>query len=405
MSRGSGNLLNRERAALFATAFTNGPADLIDFLIPLWAGIALGAEASEVGFLVAAELIVSVLVRPVAGWLADTRERRSLAGVGAVTYGLSCFGYAIADSMAIAYAAAVLGGVGGALLWVSLRAIISERLDSDSGVFARMMSWQETGAWVAFVAGLLLLAQTDLFMPVFLACGVACVIGAIALFMSPPRAIVNANSGREAIALSGARSRAVALRLRPMLITVVITALAESAVGILLLLHLQRGLGLGVIQIAYVFLPGAVAMGVLPPILHKVVLRIGRRLAMIAASVLSGVFALSLAWAPNPVVIAGLWILCGVAWAVLMPIEQSVITEAVREQVGRAMGIYTAAVLVGAAIGAFAAGLLYEFSSWQSACLIAGAVILSGAILGPWAIRRLGVQNTPTEQPTTTSNP
>ncbi|GAA1345006.1 MFS transporter [Arthrobacter roseus] len=145
-------------------------------------------------------------------------------------------------------------------------------------------------------------------------------------------------------------------------------------------------------------------MGVLPPFLHKAVLRIGRRQAMIAASVFSGVFALSLALAPNPVVIAGLWILCGVAWAVLMPIEQSVITEAAPEQVGGAMGIYTAAGLVGAAIGAFAAGLLYEFSSWQAACLIAGAIILSGAILGPWAIRRLGVQNIPTEQPATIPN-
>ncbi len=397
-------MLNRERAALLATAFTNGPAELIDFLIPLWAGIALGAEASQVGFLVAAELIVSVLARPIAGWLADIRERRSLAGIGAIIYGLSCFGYAIADSMAIAYAAAALGGVGGALLWVSLRAIISERLHVDSGVFARMMSVQETGAWVAFVVGLLLLAQTDLFATVFLACGVACVIGAIALFSSPSRA-VNAGSDPEATELSGQRSRAVALRLRPMLITVVITALAESAVAILLLLHLQRGFGLGVIQTAYVFLPGAIAMGVLPPFLHKVVLRIGRRQAMVAASVFSGLFALSLAWAPNPVVIAGLWILCGVAWAVLMPIEQSVITEAAPEQVGRAMGIYTAAGLVGAAIGAFAAGLLYEFSSWQAACLVAGAIILSGAFLGPWAVRRLGVENFPTEHPATIPTP
>lgn len=194
-------------------------------------------------------------------------------------------------------------------------------------------------------------------------------------------------------------------RLRPMLITVVITALAESAVGILLLLHLQRGFGLGVIQTAYVFLPGAIAMGVLPPLLHKVVMWIGRRRAMIAGSLFSAVFALSLSWAPHPIVIAGLWILCGVAWAVLLPIEQAAVTEAARGHVGRAMGIYTAAGLVGAAIGAFAAGLLYEFSSWQTACLAAGAIILSGALLGPWAIGRLGVANTPSQQPTTIPEP
>lgn len=405
MSRGIRNLRSREGAALLAGGFTNGPAELIDFLIPLWAGIALGVGASQVGFLVAAELIVSVLARPVAGWLADIRERRTLAGIGAVLYGLSCGGYAIADSMAIAYLAAILGGVGGALLWVSLRAVISERLSTDSSVFARLMSAQETGMWVAFVAGLLLLAQTDLFPPVFLACGAACLVGAVVLFASPAMSIEAASAARAAVGLTGSSSRAVAMKLRPMLITVVMTALAESSVGILLLLHLQRGFNLGVIQTAYVFLPGAIAMGVLPPLLHKLVLRVGRRRAVIAASVFSGIFAVSLAWAPGPAVIAALWILCGAAWAMLMPIEQAVIAEAAPGQVGRAMGIYTSAGLIGAAIGAFAAGLLYEFSSWQAACLISGLIILSGAALGPWAIRRLGVQDIPTEQPATIPRP
>ena len=77
------NVLRRERSALLAAGLTNGPAELIDFLIPLWAGIALGADASQVGLLIAAELLVSVLVRPLAGRLADSRERRTLAGVGA----------------------------------------------------------------------------------------------------------------------------------------------------------------------------------------------------------------------------------------------------------------------------------------------------------------------------------
>lgn len=140
MSQEIRNLRSREGAALLAGGFTNGPAELIDFLIPLWAGITLDVGASQIGFLVAADLIVSVLARPAATWLADTRERRTLAGIGAVLYVLSCGGYAIADSMAIASLAAVLGGVGGALLWVSLRAIIGERLSTDSSVFARLMS-------------------------------------------------------------------------------------------------------------------------------------------------------------------------------------------------------------------------------------------------------------------------
>ncbi|WAP51703.1 MFS transporter [Arthrobacter sp. ATA002] len=171
-----------------AAGLTNGPAELIDFLIPLWAGIALGIEASQVGLLIAVELLVSVVVRPVAGRLADSRERRTIAAIGAVIYGLSCLGYAVAGSLSMAFAAAVLGGIGGAVLWVALRAIVSERLAADSGVFARLMSVQATGSWIAFVAGLMLLGQTGLFAPVLAACGAACFIGAAVLFTSPARA-------------------------------------------------------------------------------------------------------------------------------------------------------------------------------------------------------------------------
>lgn len=391
----------RLRSALMAAGLTNGPAELLDFLIPLWAGIALGASPAQIGFLVALELSVSVIARPIAGRLADSRKRELIAGLGALLYGLSCCGYALAESLPLAYAAAAVGGVGGALLWVALRAMVGEHLPRDSGVFARLMSVQETGVWVAFVAGLLLLGRFDSFPMIFLAGAAACLIGAVILFISPARTpeTVQSSGGQEDQgSFAPQASRALVASLRPMLVATVITALAETMIGILLLLHLQRELGLGVIEIAYVFLPGAIALGVLPPVLHKAVLRVGRRAGMIAGSVLSGVFAISLAYASEPLVIAALWILCGVAWALVIPIEQAVITEKHPHQIGAAMGIYTAATLIGAAIGASLAGVLYDAVSWQLTCFVAGAIILSGAAVGPWAIRKLGVADKPTQQ-------
>lgn len=140
-------------------------------------------------------------------------------------------------------------------------------------------------------------------------------------------------------------------------------------------------------------------MMVLPPVLHRAVVRIGRRRAVMAASVFSAAFAVSLAWVGSPVLISILWILSGVAFAVLMPIEQSVVAEAAPNSVGTAMGVYTAVGLLSAAAGAVAAGVLYEFSSWQAACLVSGALILSGAVLGPWALRKLGAADVPAEEP------
>ncbi|UCM88809.1 MFS transporter [Streptomyces marincola] len=391
---------SREKRALLASALANGPAELIDFLLPLWAGMALGADAGEVGLLVGLEMVVSVVARPFAGVLADTRDRRRVAASGAVLYALACAGYAFAGSMAAAWAAAALGGVGGALLWVTVRAMIGERLADDSGVYPRLMAARENGAWIAFFAGLTLLSAAD-FRAVFLGCAAACLVAAGALLSSPRRGSAAAGSpaggGADA---AGTRGGGLARRLRPMLCAVALTMTAEAAIGLLLLLHLQRGFGLEVIEVAYVFLPGAVAAGLLPEYLHAFVVRFGRTAVLALASVASAVFALGLAWAPNPYAVAALWVLSGVAWAAVMPVQEAVIAEASgSERVGRGMGLYESAALVGGAIGTVAAGLLYERASWEVACVAAAAVILAGAAIVPLSVRALGVRNFPPPPP------
>jgi MFS family permease len=374
----------RESRTMLSAALANGPRELLDFLLPLWAGAALGASATQVGVLVAVELAVSVVARPVAGNLADAHDRRRVAAAGALLYGLSCAGYALAGGLAVAYAAAAIGGVGGALLWVSVRAMVGERLTEDSAVYPRLTAAEETGAWVAFVAGLAVLGATG-YRTVFLVCAAACVIAAGVLLAAPARAVPPAPP------LPGSVLR----RLRPMLLAVALTMAAESAVALLLLLRLQQGFDLEITQIAYVFLPGAIVMSLLPEHLHRFVVRFGRTRVLAVASVSSAAFAASLAWAPNPWVIAGLWVLSGVAWAAVIPIQQAVIAEASGSRVGRGMGAYEAAVLLGGLFGSLAAGVLFDVGPWTLACLLAAAVILSGAVLVPWSVRAVGVLDHP----------
>ena len=95
--------------------------------------------------------------------------------------------------------------------------------------------------------------------------------------------------------------------------------------------------------------------------------------------------------------IAALWLLTGVAWAVIVPVEQAVITELSPGHAGRALGTYDSAGLTGAAVGAAAAGLLYDVGSWQVACLASAGVILLGGGLAPWALGRLSVEDRPRE--------
>ena len=250
------------------------------------------------------------------------------------------------------------------------------------------MSWQETGAWVAFLAGLSLLPVLG-HRAVFLACAAACLLAALALTVAapaqPPR--TRAHAGQ-----LGPLGR----RLRPMLVAVAATMTAESAIGMLLLLQLQRGFGLDTVQVALVFLPGALAMSMLPGPVHRLVLRHGRRRVLLTASLASAGFAAALSLAPPPGVIAVLWVLSGAAWAAVMPIQQAVVAEASGRRLGRGFGLYESASLIGGAAGAVTAGILYDTTTWTAACLVFAAVLLTGAVILPEAVHRLQVPDRPT---------
>ena len=149
----------RRRAIGASATLLSGPVDLLDFLIPLWGGAVLGLSTSVVGWLVAAELVVSVLMRPVAGYLADSRPRTRVAAVGAFLYSASCVLYAFADTPGMAFVAAAVGGVAGPLFWISLRAIAAEYLSDDSGTFAGLMSSEALGSWIFWAPAMFLLAS------------------------------------------------------------------------------------------------------------------------------------------------------------------------------------------------------------------------------------------------------
>ena len=224
----------------------------------------------------------------------------------------------------------------------------------------------------------------------------ACCLAAVLEFLSLPRRDVpdDALAGAE---LSGTSLRGLGARLRPMLAAVVVTMTAETTISLLLILHLQRRFHLGAVQVAYVFLPGAVAMSFLPPHLHRLVVRFGRRRMLMLGSVASALFAVGLAFAPSPPWIAALWVLSAVTWSCVIPVEQSVIAEAAGStHLGRGLGLYEAACLAGATIGSLAAGFLYESGSWLLACAACAVIIASGAVLIPAAVKRLGVADHPT---------
>ncbi|MET4136721.1 MFS transporter [Pseudarthrobacter sp. PvP090] len=382
-----GNGPDRKRAAGTAATFVGGSAELVDFLIPLWGETQLGLAPGAIGALVAVELVVSVIARPVSGWLVDTRVRTRVAAAGALLYAVSCGGYALASSLPLAFAAAGVGGVGGAFFWIAVRAIAAEDLDLDSGSMAGMLSSEALGSWSFWIPAMVLLPLVG-FGGVFGTLSIVCIAAAV-LLLRVPRFLVPPQ-GQPPGGIRGDGRR-----LAPLLAVASVTAVAEAGVSLLLLLHLQNALGLEVYQIALIYLPGGIVLTVMPRVLHRFVERRGRRTGYVIASVASAGTAAGLSFTPSPVVIAALWVLTSASWAILLPIQRAVVAEVNGHRVGRGLSLLTNFEMLGAAAGALIAGLLYEGGSWQLSCLIFAGIILSGTVLGPLALRKLGVRDRP----------
>jgi MFS family permease len=385
---GSSSRTARQRLAVLAASLVGGSADVLDFLLPLWAGTVLGASSAQIGVLVSLELLVSFVARPLAGWLADTRERTRSACVGASLYGVGCLGYAAAPGLEVALVAAATTGAGGALLWVSVRVITAERLVEEPGAFAHLFSRVALASWIIWVPALVLLPVVG-YRVLFAAFGLACLVGAGAVLLAGTRPRLPAST-------STGRARDDVRRLGPLLAVVALTSTAEAGVGLLLLLHLQVATDLDVYQIALVFLPGGIALSVLPGPLHRLTARWGRRTVYASATCASALCAAGLAVAPGPAVIAALWVMSGASWAALTPVQEAVVAEiSPPDRTGRGMSLLSNASLAGAAIGSAVAGYLYGATSWAAVCLVLGALLLVGAGAGPWALRRIGVSDRP----------
>ncbi|MFI2752715.1 MFS transporter [Cellulomonas sp. P22] len=380
---------SRRRAIVLAAALVGGSADILDFLLPLWAGAELGATPAQIGTLVSLELVCSFAARPLAGQLTDSRERTRVAATGALLYGLGCLGYAVAPGLAVALLAAAATGVGGALLWVAVRAMTAEHHAQDDAAFARLFSAVALASWLYWFPAIVLLPAVG-YRGVFVGLGTTCLFGAAALLTAvgvPRRSVADGPSGS---------ARDDVRRLAPLLGVVALTNVAESGVGLLLLLHLQGAFDLEVYQIALVFLPGGIALTVLPRPLHRLTVRWGRRTVYAAATAASAVFAASLAAAPGPGVIAGLWVLTSAAWAALIPIHDAAVAElSMAERTGRGMSLLGNAGLAGGAVGSAAAGALYGATSLAVVCAVLAGLLVLGAAAGPWALRRIGLQDRP----------
>jgi DHA1 family multidrug resistance protein-like MFS transporter len=373
-----------EKRVLWSAALTSAPVEFLDFLLPLWAATQLGASAFEAGAIISIEAALSLCVRPLAGILSDRFNRSRVGAVGGILYTLSFLGYAATSGVGTAFAAAAVQGAGGALFWVAVRSRVGEE-SGGSRSYGVLLSWESWGAFFGFVVGFVALQNAG-YRGAFLLGAAACALAAAFLFFER----VAARRVSEEASLG---TRQLWRRFWPLLALVCLTATSEAGVGLLLLLHLKEGFS--VYEVAYVFVPGALMFVILPGYTHKITERLGRCKTMTISLLASAGLAFSLSFAPGPVVIAVLWALCAACFAAAIPVEQSTVAEAAGGSVGRSMGLYESAVLVGVVIGPVLFGALYGSGGWQTAFLAMAVVLLAGAIAVPLALQSLGLPEGP----------
>ncbi|WP_228512733.1 MFS transporter [Clavibacter sp. VKM Ac-2872] len=380
------------RRFLSSVTLASGAGQVVDFALPLFAGAVLGLTATQTGALLAAGLATSFLLRPLGGVAADRYDRTTIAAASALVLGAGYALVATGDSLPVVLAGALVSRAGGAFLWVALRATAGARHGTDARAFSGLMSAEELGSWVVLAPAIGLLAVAG-YAPTFAAAAACAFVAGLLLASNRCRASTPGSGDVDAVraaSRAGAVVCELARRLGPLLAVVTVIGIAEAAVGLLLVLHLQRELGLEPLAIAWVSIPGGIAFAVAPPHLHRLTVRYGRTSVLVAATIAGAAFASGLALARDPVTIAVLWILSALALAAILPIEQTAITQAAGPaRIGRALGLYEATTLLASALGSLAAGLLYAAVPWAAACGASAAVILAGGLLLPSAIRRL----------------
>ena len=358
-------------ALLVAGALTSGPRDVAEFLLPLWAGVQLGASAGVSGGLLTLELAGSVIGRLVAGGLVDRGRRRSLAVTATLLLTLGLVGFAAAPGVAVAAVAAVLVGLGGAGFMVTVLAHLAD-LGGGTQRYGALFSWETFGGLVAFV---LVLGLFDLLsLPVvFAGLAVATALAAVLVARAGlPEAVAPGAVLHEPV-------RDDVPGLAPVIALTALTAFAQGTLLLLAMFRLQRGLGMEIQDVGLVLGPGYLLFVAAGASSHRVAETLGAARALYVSLGAAVVMAALLSLGDSAPGVAVAWCAAAIGLGLAQPVERAAVARRSGGRHGHAFGLHGVAGLGGGAVGAAAAGWMFGALPWPAACL-AVAVVTAAAL-------------------------
>jgi MFS family permease len=359
-------------AAIFATTFCGLVAvGSVLPVLPRYIHGPLGSGDLAVGIVIGSYAVTGLLLRPVAGRLADTRGRKPTVLVGAMLVALSGLLYLPSWGIAgLIVARLILGAGEGGVYTAGSAWIVDLAPDERRG---RILGLYGLAVWGGLSVGPLLgelLLGVGGYTAVWLFAAAMPILGAsIALAARDPFVPVEHAEPHPLIAPEAVGPG----------FAIALASIGYAAIATFIVLHLEaRGVGHG----ATVFAAFAAMLVLTRLVLGHLPDRVGAAPVAIVATLGEALGLALIAVAQTlPVAIAG-GLAMGAAFSLLNPSLMLIALGRVSQQArGAAMGTYTAFFDAGVGIGAPLAGLVAALAGYEAAFLFAAAICVGSAAM------------------------
>jgi MFS family permease len=163
---------------------------------------------------------------------------------------------------------------------------------------------------------------------------------------------------------------------------VFITAASSSMIRPIFLIFLQDRFTTDISILVLAIIPSGIVSSYLPSRLGRLSDRFGRTRLMSLGLVGSGLLSFFLPLLPSIVLLAILWTVESVGWAIAAPAEEAMVADLTgRSMRGRGYGLYTLSASLGAIAGPLIGGWLYDVVGQRVPFYLNGVVLLVGALL------------------------
>lgn len=352
----------------------------------------LGADAVEIGVVVATMNLTAILARPAVGRLMDTRGRRVVVLGGSVLTLLSCLLYLTVDSYGPwLFAVRVVHGLAGAAMFSVLFTIAADivparRLTQGIGLFG------VSGMLPMSVGGLLgdaLLARGGWDWLFLASAGFA----ALALLAVLP---IRDSRPPPSVHDEPARSFVTAALQRDLLPLWLVGFGFSIAVASYFTFMKTWVLETGVGSVGLFFSAYAIAAAALRVLFGSVPDRFGQKTVLYPSLLCAALGTALLSQAETDITVAMAGVLCGVGHGYAFPIISALVVVRTRvSERGAAVSMFTALFDVGLLVGSPVLGLILRSTSYEVMFLAAAFTVVAATVAFAWLDRRAITPRTP----------